>query len=802
MALSDFRLALRGLARSPGFTAAAVLTLGLGIGANTAVFSLMNAVLLRPLPFDEPERLALIWESAPFFGVKDSPVSPANYLDWRARARSFEEMGAIEDRSFRVLGDGPPEILAGALVTSGGLRALRIRPILGRLFENAEDRPGSAKVALISEGLWRRRFGADAAVIGKSFRLGEDQHVIVGVLPAGSEVPAEYMAAPGEVWVPFGNVYSDAELHNRGRHNWMVVARLRPGVSMAQANSEMQGIGAALSREYPETNEKVGAFAAPLRDHFVASGRRLLFLLLGTVVFVLLIACSNLANLMLSRTSGRGKEMAVRVALGAGMWHMARQSLCESLLFCLAGGAAGVAMALPALRFLARLAPATITGLDAVVVDWRVLGFTMAVTAMTAVVFGLTPLLQLRRLDIGEGLKASARSLASAHGARRLRSLLVASEVALAFMLLIGAGLLIQTFARLRSVDVGFPTERLLTAGLPGPSKPPAAEVSKAREREMLRRVQAVPGVEAAALCGHVPIATKGDFTGIRAEGRPAESRISVRGRAGGPDFFQTVGIPILRGRSFQETDTSTAPAVVIVNETLARTLWPGEDPIGRRVILRRDMTVQVVGMARDIRDAGLGAPAPPEFYVPTYQRGYPATALVVRTRGDAKVLAGAVRAAIQSVDPEQPVVRMTTMEEILDQEVAQRRVQTILLAAFAALALVLAAVGLYGVLAYLVGRQTPEIGVRMALGAEPAAVLRGVLGQGLRLAGMGVAVGAVGAFGLSRLLASFLYGTTPNDPATYVLVAVVLVATAMLASYIPARRAMRIDPITALRQE
>src|SRR5579884_2269085 len=471
MPVSDLRAAIRGLVRSPAFTVAAILTLALGIGADTAVFSLMNSVLLRPLPFEKPERLALIWESAPFFGLKDSPVSPANYLDWRARARSFEAMGALEDRGFRLIGDGAPEILTGSQVTGGCLRALRIHPMLARLLRDDEDRPGSVRVALISEGLWRRRFAADPNVIGKSIRLDQEQHTIVGVLPAGLEVPAEYLPTPGDIWVPFGNTYSEAGWHERGRHNWMVVARLKPGVSLAQANGEMQAIGAALSREYPETNEKVGAFAAPLREHFVASGRRLLFLLLGTVLFVLLIACLNLANLLLSRTAGRGKEMAVRAALGAGAWQLARQSFFESLLFCMAGGGLGVALALPTLRFLAHLAPSTVTGLSDVVVDWRVLAFTLGITALTATAFGMAPLLQLRKLNIGDGLKQSARTLAAAHGSGRLRSLLVCSEVALAFVLLIGAGLLIQTFARLRSVDVGFPVEKLLTLGLPGPDK-------------------------------------------------------------------------------------------------------------------------------------------------------------------------------------------------------------------------------------------------------------------------------------------------------------------------------------------
>ncbi len=800
--LHDARYAVRSLRKAPVFSAVAVLTLALGVGANTAVFSLINAVLLRPLPYFQPDQLVLVWESAPFFGLHDSPVAPANYVDWKARSRSFEEMGAIEDRSYRLIGDGTPEVIQGSLATASLFRVLRTRPELGRVFGDDEDRPGARKVALISDTFWRRRFGAAANAIGKTLTLNDEPHTIIGVLAPGSEPPAEYSSKLGEIWTPFGSAYSPQEMADRGRHNWMVVARLRPGVTLEQADTEMRAIGETLAREYPDTNEKVGAFVAPLRDHFVGSRRRILIVLFGTVGFILLIACSNLANLLLSRASSRSKEVAVRAALGAGWWQLAQQFLWESLVLCGLGSGLGLFLATATFEFLARLAPSDMTGLNALAVDWRVLAFTLAIAVLTAVVFGLVPLLQVRRLDVNHSLKQNARTLAAASGSRRLRALLVSSEVALAFVLLIGAGLLLRTFAHLRAVDIGCRTNHILTLRMPASKAHSGPGQSAAFQHAVLQRIGAVPGVVSAGFTNHIPLAFKGDINGIGAEGHDDRTRFQVNSRVAGPGYMRTMGIPILRGRDIEERDAEGAPYVTLINQTLAHTLWPGQDPIGRRIFFGVGISVPVVGVVGDIHQAGLDVPPKPEYYVSALQVPSPPDSLAIQTKVDPTSLASAVRRAIWAVDPDQPVTDLATMEEILDKEVFERRVQTTLLSAFAGLALLLAAIGLYGLLAYLVSLQIPEIGLRMALGAAPSDVLRRIVGHALRLTLAGAAAGLAGALAVSRLLGSLLFGVKPTDPVTYLIVAAVLLLSAAIAGYLPARRAMRVDPIVALREE
>jgi len=799
--LHDLRYAFRSLVTSPGFSAVAVLTLALGVGANTAVFSLINSVLLRPLPYEQSDRLVLVWESAPFFGVQDSPVAPANYQDWKARSRSFEEMGALEDRSYRLTGQGTPEVVEGSLATASLFRALRTRPALGRMFGDDEDRAGAPKVAVISDSFWRRRFNADPAIIGKTIRLNDATHTIIGVLAAGTEPPAEYSNTLREIWTPFWSAYSTEQFADRGRHNWMVVARLRPEVALSAADAEMKAIGASLAREYPDTNREVGAFVAPMRDHFVSSSRSILTILLGTVGFVLLIACANLANLLLSRTSKRSKEVAVRTALGAGAWQLVRQFLCESFLLCAAGSALGLVLATTTFQFLAHLAPGTVAGFKTLAVDWRVLSFTLAIAVLTAVAFGLVPLIQFRRLDVAHSLKRGARTLGGVQGSRRLRALLVCSEVALAFVLLIGAGLLMQTFMRLRSVDIGCRTENILTLRMPASEKHRGPGRIGAYQNEVLRQVTAIPGVASAGFTNHIPLVIKGDISGIGAEGHDPQQRFQCNVRVAGPGYLRTMGIPLRRGRDIEERDVEGAPLVVIINETLARTLWPGQDPIGRRIILRENR-VPVVGVVGDIHQSGLDVSPKPEFYVSALQAPFPATSLAIHTSVEPTSLVSAVRQAIWSIDPEQPITGVASMEEILDAELFQRRVQTTLLAAFAGLALVLAALGLYGVLSHLVGQQIPEIGMRMALGAAPSDILRHIVGHGLWLTGIGLGFGIVAALAVSRLLGAVLFGVKPTDPLTYGAVTVVLLLTAVIACYLPARRAMQVDPIIALREE
>ena len=798
----DLRHAARTLAGTRGFTAVAILTLAMGIGANTAIFSLVSAVLLRPLAYTDPAGLVLVWESAPFFGVQDSPVSPANYADWKARASSFQEMGALETTGYKLAGDGPPELVHGAVVTAGLLRTLGTRPLLGRIFRDDEDQPSAGKTAIIGEGLWRRRFAADPQITGKAIRLGDNRHTVIGVLAAGTEPPSQYHGGLDEIWTPLGASYTPREWNQRGRHNWMVIARLKPGITLGQANAEMRLIGESLAREYPDTNREVGAFVAPLRDHFVRGSRRILMLLLGTVLFVLLIACSNLTNLLLSRAAARRKEVAVRTALGAGTWHMVRQFLCESFLVSAMGSVLGILLARSTFGLLAHLAPGDMAGMKSLSLDLPVLGFTTVVAAAVAIVFSFIPLIQVRRSDILSSLKQNARTLAGT-GSNRTRAILVGTEVALAFVLATGAALLIQTFTRVRGMDTGFRTRNILTVGLPrwGAVRPTAAEIA-AWQRDVLLRVTSIPGVVSAGFTNHVPIAFKGDISGVSGDGRNEKDRVQCRTRVAGPGYLATMGIPVLRGRDIDAGDAEGGQRVVLVNETLARELWPGQDALGRRVVFEAGVAAPVVGVVRDIRQDGLDSAPKPEFYISSLQAGFYPGALAIRTAVAPSSIASAVRQAVWSMDPEQPVIDVLTMEQILDKEVWQRRVQGWLLTVFAGLALLLAAVGLYGVLAHSVGERLAEFGVRMALGASPASLLGSVIGRGLAMAAVGLAVGLAGAIGLSRLIAAFLFGVTATDPATYAAVAVVLLLTAVFASYLPGRRAMRVDPAVALRQE
>jgi putative ABC transport system permease protein len=788
--------------KSPGFTVVAVLTLALGVGANTAVFSLINAVLLRPLPYPQPDRLVLVWESAPFFGLRDSPVAPGNFADWKARSKSFEDIGAMEWHAYRLTVDGMPEIAVGSLLTPGVLRALRVHPMLGRNFHDDEDTPGAAKVAIISEAFWRRRFRADPGVVGSSIPLNGQKHTIVGVLSSGSEPPGQFGGKVGDVWTTFGSDYTPARLAERGRHNWMVVGRLRAGVTLEQADAEMRTIGRQLAAEYPDTNKEVGAFVDPLRNHFVSSRRRVLTILFGAVGVVLLIACSNLANLLLCRAADRSKEAMVRAALGATRWHLVRQSLCESLLLSAAGTALGIYLATGTFRFLAHLAPGDIASLNALELDWRVLLFALAIAVLTTFAFGLMPMIQLRRADMIQSLKQSGRSLAAASGSGRLRALLISSEVGLAFVLLIVAGLLIQTFTRLRAVDVGWRTQNILTLQIPSMDLRRGIEKSAAFQRDVLAQVHAIPGVVSAGFTNHIPLVVKGDINGIRADADEHARKFQCNNRMAGPGYLRTMGIPLIRGRDIEEGDSAGSPLVVLVNQTMANMLWPGQDPIGRPIYFSTKISAQVIGVVGDIHQSGLHVPPRPEYYISSLQAPFPPSALAIHTSLEPESIAVKARQAIRSVDPEQPVAQVATMQEILDKEVLQRRLQTTLLGVFAGLALLLAGIGLYGLQAYVVAQQTSEIGLRIALGADPLSAFRRVVGRALRLTILGLAGGAVAALAVTRLLTSVLFGIAPTDPLTYVVVAVVLLLCAAAASYLPARRASRVDPIVALRQE
>lgn len=800
--LPGLRHAIRSLRKTPGFTAVAVLTMALCAGSNSAIFSLVNSVLLRPLGYERPERLVLVWESAPFFGLEDSPVAPANYFDWRDRSRTFEAMGALEDQGYRLTGDGEPEVVNGAVATAELWRALRTRPALGRVFSEQEDRHGAARVAVISDAFWRRRFGGDPSVIGKTLRLNDETHTVVGVLRAGSEPPSEYTGRIGEIWTPLRAVYTPERLAERGRHNWMVIGRLRDGVTLDAADAEMKEIGRRLAAEYPETNSKVGAFVAPLREHFVRDGRKTMLLLLGTAAMLLLIGCANLAGLLLARAAARAKEVAVHSALGSGVWPLLRRFLWESLLLCGAGSALGLFLAPLTFEFLAHMAPGDLAGLKSLDVDWRVAGFTFGVAALTAVVFSVLPVFQLRRLDIVHALKQSARTAALGAGSGRLRSLLVCAEVSLAFVLLIGAGLFIRSFASARAVEPGFNTKNVLMVRFRISEATRKARGIPGHQLELLRAIQEIPGVEAAGFTNNLPLLQKGNISGVGAEGRDAEERFQCNARTASPGYFAALGIPVLQGRGILESDAAGAPRVVVINQALANLAWPGMNPLGRKLIFSKEANATVVGVTADIRQSGLETPPRPEFYISSLQAPFPSGSIAVRTSVEPLSVASAVRRAIRSLDPEGPITAMETMEEVLEQEVFKRRIQTTLLGSFAGLALLLAALGVYGVLAHQVGQRTAEIGLRIALGAEPAGVMGRIVGESVRLAAIGLAAGLAVALAAARLIESFLFNVKPTDSATYAAVAATILATAGLASFLPARRAMRIEPVQALREE
>jgi predicted permease len=790
--MTDLRYAARALRRSPGFSAIAILTLALGVGANTAIFCLINAVLLRPLPFPQPDRLALVWEDTAIFGLKDSPVSLANYVDWRARNRSFQSMGTLEENAYRLTGAGEPMIIRGAVVSASLFPTLGVQPVLGRAFREDEDRPGAAKTAVISNGLWRRAFGADPAIVGKTVMLDHAAYSIAGVMPASYRFPS----TETEAWVPLGARYPASEFANRGRHNFMVVGRLAPGVTLRQANADLGAIAKQLEQEFPRTNRNLGAFVAPMRDHFVGDARTILAALAGAVGFVLLIACVNVANLLLARAAGRTREIAIRAAVGAGRRQLVRQLLTENLLLASAGGVCGLALAWWGSVFLKTLVPKAAAGLTSLTLDGRVLGFTLAVTLLTGLAFGLVPALQTLRVDLQNALKQGGRS--GSGGSRAVERALVIAEVALAFVLTVGAGLMIQTFVRLRNVDPGFQTRHLLTARVAMPETLYRNATRRdAFYSDAVRRLEALPGVTSAGFTNGVPIAFKGWFNGFKLEdGREGTSNYRVVT----PDYAAAIGLPLRKGRQIDARDGMDAAPVVLVNESFERKFWPGANAVGKRIWFGAWVTV--VGVVGDIHQAGLDAPPKPEVYLSAAQNPTAATWLAVRTSGDPAMLAAAVRHELRAMDPELVVRDISTMENVLDREVGDRRTQMLLLGAFAGVAVLLASIGIYGVLAYLVAQRTREIGIRMALGAKPADVLRSVAGQGIGLAFSGVAIGVLGALAATRILAKLLFGIGATDAATFVSVAALLLLVASAASYLPARRAMRVDPILALREQ
>jgi putative ABC transport system permease protein len=802
----DLRYGLRTLRKNLGFTVVAVIALALGIGANSAIFSVVNAVLLRPLPYKDPERLVMVWEDDTKHGYPNDTPAAANYIDWRDQNKVFEGMAATADQSFNLTGTGDPERLDGKRVSANFFDLLGVAPRLGRTFAPEEDAPGANRVVIMSHGLWQRRFGSDAGLVGKTINLNGEPHTVVGVMPAGFQ----FLSNDVELWVPIALTPQQAA--NRGNHYLKVVARLKPGVALEQARAEMSAIAARLEQQYPEQNTELGASAVSLHEQVVGNIKPALLVLLGAVGFVLLVACANVANLLLARAAVRQKEIALRTALGASRMRLVRQFLTESVLLAALGGAVGLLLSVWGVTLLKSFIPESISQVKAIAVDGKVLGFTLLVTLLTGLVFGLAPAAQASKFNLNETLKEGGRDTAATGRGNLIRGILVVLEVAVSLVLLVGAGLLVNSFMRLRSVEPGFTTGNLLTMSvvLP-PQKYPDQTRRLAFYTDMIRRVEALPGVRSAAVTNWIPLVMQGDSVGVTVEGQPAPGPGKmpiVVTRVISPHYFGTMGIQLLEGRGFEEgRERVDSPCAVVVSQTTARHFGPDESPLGKRLTPgtpeNPDDWCQVVGVARDVRQFDLAAEPRAQMYLSNAQASFfPPRHLVVKTDADPLTLAPAVRKAVWEVDRDQPVSNVRTMEDVLSESLARQRFSTMLLGIFAGVALVLAAVGIYGVMSYSMAQRTREIGIRMALGAQKRDVLRLAVGQGLKLVSIGVLIGLAGALALTRVMTSLLFGVSATDPTTLVTISLVIVCVALLASYIPARRATKVDPLIALRYE
>jgi predicted permease len=802
--LQDLRYGARMLLKIPGFTLIAVFTLALGIGANTAIFSVVNAVLLRPLPYQEPQQLAMVWET----DKNNAPtlVAPANFTDWSEQSQSVARLAALRGWDANLTGAGEPERLQGAQATADLFKVLGVQPLVGRAFLPGEDQEGAPLVVVLSYGLWQRRFDADASVVGKDVMINGLNRTVVGVMPPDFKLPLLTVgAAPtqSELWAPW--VMSANYRKRRDLGQLRVIARMKPGATAAQAQAELSAITAR--QPQPETGVHPSAQVVPLRHNLVGDVRQALLVLLGAVGFVLLIACANVANLLLTRSAARRQEIAIRVALGADRWRVIRQLLAESLLLALSGGALGLWLASWSMTALVSLSPENLPHAEEIGLDWRVLGFTFALSSLTGLVFGLAPAWQSSRLDIHMALKESGRSLPGGRG--RLNDLLVISELALALALLAGAGLLVNSFWRLSRVDAGFEGAHhalTLQISLPGAKYPEIAQ-QIAFFDEVIGRVKALPGVQAVGVASAIPLTGWQNQTPFLAEGRQEMSQQEELDTVS-PDYFRAMGIPLQAGRTFTEQDYRDAPRVVIVSQGLARRYWPNENPIGKRLRFPgppNEPWRTIVGIVGDIKQASLAGEATREYYLPHSQDnwGFTSTmAIVVRTTVEPSGLIGAVSEQVRAVDKDLPIYNVKTMAQLRAQSAASHRFQMLLLGSFAAIALLLAAVGIYGVMAYAVARRTQELGLRLALGAQASDVLKLVLAQGLKLIMFGVAIGLLVALALTQWLESLLFGVRPTDPLTFGAITLVLIVTALLACWIPARRATKVDPMVALKYE
>jgi predicted permease len=797
--ITDLKYALRLLAKSPAFTAIAIVTLSLGIGANTAIFSVINAVVLRPLLYRNPEQLVTILHD------NAKPVAPANYFDLAAQNQSFERIAAAQWWEPNLAGTDQPEHLRGLQLTGQMFQLLGVTPELGRTFNADEDQPGREHVVVLSHRLWQRRFGGDANVIGRQATFDGESYTVIGVMPADFQF-APFWATNAELWSPLNLA---ARANDRGGQSLRVFARLKPGVTRSSAQAEVATIFRRLEEAYPEANKGLALVVEPLHEQVVGKTRPALMVLFGAVSFVLLIACANVANLMLARATSRQKEIAVRTALGASRTRIARQLLTESVLVALIGGAFGLLLGIAGMKVLLALGPDSLPRLQTIGIDLRILAFTFGLSVFTGVLFGLAPVLQARNWKWYDSIKESTRGASSGRSGVNARRLLVISEVALAVMLVIGGALMVQSFVRLRAVDPGFTANNLLTMTISFAGSEHSAPAKRAAFiGAVLQRVDSVPGVQSASAINHLPLGGDMWTLSFTIEGRQAPGPGEKQGavyRIVQPDYFRTMGATLLTGRDFTAHDNDASPAVVIINEPFAKRYWPNEDPLGKRIQIADEGVNprEIVGVVKALKQSQWTAEPNPEMYLPHLQAPSPrALTLVVRGNGDPLALAGAVEQQVWSIDKNVPVSEIRTMEEVVAGSIEQQRFNLFLLGLFASIALLLAVVGIYGVISESVAARTHEIGIRMALGARAADVLRMVIRQGMTLSAIGIEAGLVGAFWLTQFMSGLLYEVSPTDSGTFLLIPIVVALVVLCACLIPARRATKVDPLVALRYE
>jgi predicted permease len=805
----DLLYGARMLLKSPGFTLIAILTLALGTGATTAIFSVVNGVLLNALPYPQPEQLTKVWGGFKEEGSYRDRTSYPYFVDWRDRNKTYQGMAGVTDWSFNLTGAGEPEMIRAAKVSANFFQVIGVSPVRGRGFAAEEDQSGRDGIVVLSHGLWQRRFGGDPGILNKTISLNGLPNTVVGIMPPGFQFPERT-----DLWKPLA---PDERLRTeRGSFWFSIVGRLKPGVAQAQAQADLDVIANQLANQFKTEHRSFadyGVKVVPLLEETAGPIRKNLMILFGAVLFVLLIACTNVANLLLARAAGRQLEVAVRTALGAGRWRIVRQLLTESMLLSVWGGALGVLLAWWGLRLLVDLSPANFPRLENIRLDGRVLWFTFVLSLLTGLVFGLAPALQTTHLELSKALKEGGRlgggGAGGANGRRAqgIREVLIVVEVALTLALLVGAGLLIRSFWRLQQVDLGFRADHLLTARLPLLRSGYTEEQTVSFYERLQVRLAALPGVENASATSSIMLPRVHQTIGFNIENRmdePYDKDYEVPWDSVQPNYFQTMGVQLLRGREFTAQDARDSPKVAIVNEALVKRYFPNEDPIGKRFTFGGvyPKWVTIVGVVRDTRRQGLDQPVRKEAWFPHAQRPSPSLEVVLRTKGDPLALSQAVREAVWSIDPDLPIPRIRTMEQVLSERVAQRRLNMLLLGLFALAALILAAVGIYGVMSYAVTQRTHEIGIRMALGSQTSDVLRMVIWQGMSLTMIGVALGLAAALVLTRVIKNLLFEVSATDPITFVAIAALLTGVALVACLIPAHRATKVDPMVALKFE